>query len=385
MDGSDLIAFRRDLHAHPDLSGDEGATAARIAAALADLPGAQVVTGLGGHGLACCFAAPRPGPTVLLRAELDALPIPEQAVHGHASRRAGVAHLCGHDGHAAILLGIARQLARTPPPMGRVVLLWQPAEETGAGARAVLADPAFTALRADWAFALHNMPGLALGACAVAPGPASCASVGVRVQFRGVEAHAAHPETGRSPLAAMQELLDALAPRLRVTPIGPDFQLATLCHLALGQPSFGIAPATGVVQVTLRAVTDQGLGALEQDLLAAARAAAERHGLAHDVTRHDHFHATVNDPLAAGIVARAAQAAGLPAAPFDFPMRPSEDFGAFSATTRTALFFLGAGQDCPPLHNPAYDFPDALLAPGQAVFLHILADIWRGAGQGQGG
>ena len=373
-------ALRHALHQKPDLSGNEASTAALLAAHLSPLPGASLVSGLGGHGLAAVFHAPKPGPTVMLRAELDALPIAATSAVPYRSTRPGIAHLCGHDGHMAVLFGVAQHLSRTPPPVGRVVLLFQPAEETGAGARAVRADPAFALLRPDWAFALHNMPGLPLGACAVAPGPASCASVGVKLHLTGVEAHAAFPETGRSPLEAMQAILAGLAPCMRVAPMDPDFRLATLCHMALGQPSFGISPASGVMQITLRAISDEGLAALEAELLQAAQAEAVRHGLTLEITRHDHFNATQNDPEAAAIVAQAAQAAGLPRTDFDFPMRPSEDFGAFSAGTPTALFFLGAGEDCAPLHNPAYDFPDALLAPGVAVFLNILEQVWGGKG-----
>lgn len=372
------IALRHALHQSPDLSGDEAATATFLAKCLQDLSGVSLVAGLGGHGLAAVFASDHPGPTVMLRAELDALPIQDGGAVAHRSTKPGLAHLCGHDGHMAILFGVAQHLSRVPPPMGRVVLLFQPAEETGAGARAVLADPAFATLRPDWAFALHNMPGLPLGAVAVAPGPASCASLGLKLHLTGLEAHAAFPETGRSPLGAIQAILAHLAPYMHVAPMDPDFRLATLCHMALGQPSFGIAPATGTMQITLRAIRDDGLAELEAQVLHTAQAEAARHGLTLTITRHDHFNATHNDMQAAEIVAQAVQNARLPRADFDFPMRPSEDFGAFSAGTPTALFFLGAGEDCAPLHNPAYDFPDALLAPGVAVFLNILEQVWRG-------
>jgi amidohydrolase len=371
-----LTHLRQALHRNPDLSGEEGATADYLAACLAQYGPARIERGLGGHGLAVVFDSASDGPTVLLRAELDALPIQEQGAHAHRSVRDGVAHLCGHDGHMAVLVGIAQRLHRAPPLRGRVLLLFQPAEETGAGARAVLADPRFAALRPDWAFALHNMPGLPLGALAVAPGPASCASVGLALEFSGVEAHAAFPETGRSPAGALRGLLDWLAPLGVVPPMGPDFRLATLCHLSMGTPAFGIAPAHAKAMVTLRALSDDGLAALEGQAIAQAQAIAQDHGVGLAITRHDHFNATLNDPAAAGIVAHAAQSAGIARTDYPFPMRPSEDFGAFSAHTRTALFFMGAGQGCAPLHNPAYDFPDTLIDPAVRVFMQILQTIW---------
>ena len=377
MRDTDLITLRQALHHAPDLSGDEGATAARIVRALAPTHPSQILSGVGGHGVAAVFDSGRSGPTIMLRAELDALPIREAgAGRAHASGREGVAHLCGHDGHMAVLVGMAHALCAAPPPKGRVILLFQPAEETGAGARAVLADPAFDALRPDWAFALHNMPGLPLGALAVAPGPASCASVGLSVTLTGVEAHAAFPETGRSPARALGALIQSTLELSQVPPMGPDFRLATLCHMHMGMPAFGIAPAEATAFVTLRAVTDDGLASLEADIVAQVGALATETHLECRITRHDHFNATFNDPDAAAIVARAAQVAELPPAAYPFPMRPSEDFGAFSRHARTALFFLGAGVDCPPLHNPAYDFPDALITPAVRAFKAILHQIW---------
>jgi metal-dependent amidase/aminoacylase/carboxypeptidase family protein len=246
-----------------------------------------------------------------------------------------------------------------------LVLLFQPAEETGAGARAVLADPAFSPLRPDFAFALHNMPGLPLGAVAVAAGPASCASVGWRIAVTGRAAHAAFPETGRSPAP----LLARLVPHLASLPANT----ATLCHLNMGAPAFGIAPGQAVAHVTLRHASDAGLARLEQDLQ--AWLAANAGGLDVQITRHDHFNATLNDPNAATHVAAARQNLGLEQADFPFPMRPSEDFGAFSTHAKCALFFLGAGEDQPALHDPAYDFPDALIAPGVAMFRQVLAQV----------
>ncbi|SUZ30432.1 N-acetyldiaminopimelate deacetylase [Roseibaca ekhonensis] len=361
----DLSALRQALHRQPDPSGQEGGTARIIADALRGTAPDRLVTGLGGHGVAAVYDSGQPGPTVMFRAELDALPITEASGVAHASDRPGVAHLCGHDGHMAILTGLAGKR----PQRGRMMLLFQPAEETGAGARAVLADPAFTALRPDYAFALHNMPGLPLGAVAVAAGPASCASVGWRIAIAGREAHAAFPETGNSPAPFLARLVDHLA----ALPHCPDAAMATLCHLSMGAPAFGIAPGQAVANVTLRSNSDAGLARLETDLQSWLDTHAG--GLSVQITRHDHFNATVNDPIAAAHVNAARASLGIEHAAYTFPMRPSEDFGAFSAHAKCALFFLGAGETHPALHDPAYDFPDALIAPGVAMFGAILAQV----------
>jgi metal-dependent amidase/aminoacylase/carboxypeptidase family protein len=213
------------------------------------------------------------------------------------------------------------------------------------------------------------MPGMALGSVAVASGPASCASVGWRIALMGREAHAAFPETGISPAPFLARLTDHLA----TLPKGPKHAMVTLCHLNMGAPAFGIAPGQAVAHVTLRTISDSGLAALERALQ--DWVAAQADGLRVDITRHDHFNATLNDPAAAAHVAAARAALGLAEGDFTFPMRPSEDFGAFSAHAKCALFFLGAGEAHPALHDPAYDFPDVLIAPGVALFRTILARL----------
>ena len=152
-----------------------------------------------------------------------------------ASTIAGCAHMCGHDGHSVALLGCAHAFARKPPARGRVVLMFQPAEEDGSGAAAVIADPRFADLRPDMAFSWHNMPGLPLGEARFREGPMFCASVGLRVQLDGRTAHASQPETGNSPA----QPLAALGPG---GPMDGDFALVTVTHARLGEPNYGIAP-----------------------------------------------------------------------------------------------------------------------------------------------
>ncbi|MGL4415742.1 amidohydrolase [Roseinatronobacter monicus] len=368
-----LTHLRRRLHQAPEISGAEAASADTISQFLRATFPDQIVEGLGGHGLAVVYDSGQPGPNVMFRAELDALPIQGQAGLDYASQTPGVAHLCGHDGHMAILAGLGLWLGGNRPAIGRVILLFQPAEETGAGARAVLNDPKFATLRPDWAFALHNMPGMALGTVAVGAGPASCASVGLRLRFQGREAHASLPETGASPAPALAAVMAEVARHATAPPMGPDFRLATLCHLNMGVPAFGIAPAQAEAFVTLRTVSDSALERFEQDICAFAQAHAK--GVTLEITRHDHFNATHNDPQAATHVSRACTALGVQNGEFALPMRASEDFGAFSAGTRTALFFLGAGEGHPALHNRDYDFPDALIASGGTIFAQILTGI----------
>lgn len=372
----ELTTFRHLLHRFPEVSGQEAETAARVTTALQALGPDQIVTGLGGHGVAAVFAGAEAGPTVLFRAELDALPIEELSQAAHRSTLPGRGHLCGHDGHMTLLMGLARLLARQRPARGRVVLMFQPAEEDGSGARAVVADPRYDALRPDCAFAIHNWPGTPLGQARLAAGTVNCASQGLRIRLEGKTAHAGEPDKGRSPAAAMARLMAALVALGPGGALDAGFRLVTLTHARLGEPTHGIAPGEGEIWLTLRCVQDDQMAALRQAAIAMVEAEAVAEGLQASFTSHDDFAASVNAAEAVAQVARALEALGVGYDSEGLPERASEDFGVFGwGTTKSAMLFLGAGEASPALHNPDYDFPDDLIPMGVAIFHRIARDL----------
>lgn len=372
----ELTAFRRVLHRHPEVSGQEEKTARTVASALGALAPDGIVTGLGGHGVAARFDSGQPGPTVMIRAELDALPILELGDIPHASETPGTAHLCGHDGHSTILLGLARVLSRQRPASGRVVLMFQPAEEDGSGAAAVIADPRFAELAPNWALALHNMPGVVLGRAWLAAGPANCASVGLKIMLAGATAHASLPETGRAPTVALARLIDGLRALGPGGAMAPGFRLATITHIAMGEAAFGIAPGEAEVWVTLRGLTDADLATLLDQAQTLARTEAAKAGVDVTFSLHDHFHACHNHDAATAVLARALEANAVAYDAGDMPMRASEDFGRFASTgAKSAMLFLGSGIDHPALHTQTYDFPDDLIPIGAAIFHHAIREL----------
>lgn len=369
----DLTALRHALHRRPEISGEEAVTSTRIAQELEALGADRIWCGLGGHGVAAEFTGLEPGPTVLLRCELDGLPILEISDLAYASEVEGKGHLCGHDGHMVSLLGVATGLARRPAK-GRVILLFQPAEETGAGAKAVIEDARWPEIRPDYAFAYHNVPGRPLGEIGLRPGPGNCASRGMRILLEGKSSHAAVPEDGVSPGPAMAALMQAL-PGLGTGVIGdPDFALSTLTHARLGEPTFGIAPGLGELRVTLRCMTDDRMEALVAD----AQALVDRHcaDLSVEIAWHDIFLSVTNDPEATGMARQVALAQGRPVHEMPTPMRWSEDFGRIGGDgAQATMLYVGAGENHPQLHNPDYDFPDALIPIMTDMFLGIVTDI----------
>ena len=371
----DLIDFRHQLHRHPEISGEEEETARRVAHLLGAMKPARILTGLGGHGVAAVFDGAEPGPTLLFRSEIDALPIEEKTHVAHTSTVPGKGHLCGHDGHSTILLALGLGLSRAAPKRGRVVLLFQPAEENGAGAAAVIADSRFAEIRPDFAFSLHNLPGLALGRVALTDGPVNCASRGMKIKLSGKTAHASQPETGLSPMAAMASLMPALTALSRSAPPDRGFRLATVTHAALGERAFGIAPGDGEIWVTLRTLVDDSMAELCAEAEALARRAADAEGLDLDIAYDDIFLHCENAPEAVAHLARALDAEGVGHDKGSLPMRASEDFGRFRAVAPSAMFFLGSGENHPALHNPDYDFPDELIAIGARVFMRVVRDL----------
>ncbi|RXV66956.1 amidohydrolase [Roseovarius sp. A46] len=374
-DIADLTAFRRDLHRHPEISGKEAETARRVTAALGPHAPDHLLTGIGGHGIAATYAGAEPGPTVLFRCELDALPIAETGTAPHRSTVPGNGHLCGHDGHMAILAGLARLLSRARPERGRAVLLFQPAEETGAGAAAVLADPRFETVSPDYAFSLHNVPGMPLGHVSLIPGPVTCASRGMEITLTGRSAHASQPETGTSPMAALARLMPDLTALSHGTLDEAEFTLATVTHARMGPPAFGIAPGDATLHATLRTLTDDRMAALVNAAETLVSETAAAHGLSAEIAWHDIFAHSENHPEATRIIETALDALGLVHDGRGLPMRPSEDFGRFGHSARAAMLFLGAGQDHPALHNPDYDFPDDLIPTGVRIFHRIARDL----------
>lgn len=371
----ELTEFRRELHKRPEVSGEERKTARTIIAALEALSPKLILSDLGGHGVAAVFEGDCDGPTVLFRAELDALPIQELTDLPWISQHPGTGHLCGHDGHMTMLLALGRLIARKPISSGRVVLMFQPAEEDGSGARAVVSDPAFSEIAPDWAFAIHNEPGRPLGQVGIRAGLINCASQGLEIRLTGKTAHAANPETGGSPARAVGYLIAALSELGAGGQLDDEFKLVTITHIRVGEPSFGISPGEAVIYATLRTANDAAMAALATGAQKLAAEAAKETGLEVAFLVRDDFAASVNDLDASRLAVSAMDAIGVAMGDDGLPMRASEDFGVFGWNAKAAMLLLGSGESHAALHNPDYDFPDDLIPVGAAIFDRIARDI----------
>ena len=367
----DLIRLRRELHAAPELSNIEQKTARVITKLFRQFSPDQVIPSLGGNGVAFLFGSGRPGPTVMFRCELDAIPIHEENDFAYRSQISGVSHKCGHDGHMTIMAGLGYLISCNRPKQGQIILLFQPAEETGQGAVAVLDDPKFRNLDADYAFALHNLPGYPLEAILLKPGTINCASRGMIIQLTGITSHSAWPEDGLNPAIAMCNLIEALANLPSSSDLSQFYCKVTVVHARLGDPAFGISPGHAEVMATLRSETDEAMSNLVEHAIRLVKEKATFANLGYEISWAEEFAASSNDPGACDIVEKAGKAAGAEVIYLEAPLPVSEDFGQFSARIPGVMFGLGAGETCPGLHQADYDFQEELIGIGSRIFMEI--------------
>jgi amidohydrolase len=368
-----LEKIRQTLHRQAETSGIEAQTAGTLQKMLKGCRPDSLFSGIGGQGVLAQWRGPKSGPSLLFRAELDALPMDERdSLLVHKASCGLAAHKCGHDGHMAILIGLAQHLHSRPLKAGSLTMLFQPAEETGQGAKSVIEDRALADMHFDWVFALHNLPGFPMGQVVLRSGIFASASEGLRIDLQGRSSHAAEPHLGRSPMSAVATLITELQSLAQTsTPLEANAQ-CTLVYAKVGEETHGTSPGQARLCATLRSHQDECMQTLKAAALDRAQAVADSHRLELSTQWRESFPATRNHPDAVALVEQAAERLGLSLHRPEHPFAWSEDFGHFTNRFSGALFGLGSGEKHPVLHHPDYDFPDELLEPGVGLWISIL-------------
>ena len=372
MNLDELIQFRHKLHEGAELSDHESRTADTVARYLEQFKPSRIIRNIGGYGLAVLFESGNPGPRVLIRCELDALPIPDTPDLPYRSRQDGVAHKCGHDGHMAIVSGLAHEFGNGKLDRGTLILLYQPSEETGQGAARVIADEKFSEIQPDYVFALHNLPGFPMGNIIVKNDTFASASKGFIIELTGATSHAAEPDRGNSPALAVSHLISGLSAIPQFYTALHEAAQVTIIHSKIGERAFGTSPGTGTVMATLRAHKQDVMDRIADRCSDLAAKIATAFDLDYKIEFVEEFPATVNNPDCVKIVRDSAQKCGLDLTVREVPFSWSEDFGHFTNAHPGALFGLGAGDDVRALHHPSYDFPDEIIEPGIRIFKEII-------------
>jgi hippurate hydrolase len=383
-----IVALRRDIHAHPELCFEEHRTADLVARQLEGW-GIPVHRGLGKTGLVGVIEG-RPGPrSVGLRADMDALPVTELNRFAHASRHPGKMHACGHDGHTAMLLGAAQYLARHRDLDGTVYLIFQPAEEGGGGAREMIRDGLWERFPMEAVFGMHNWPGIPAGELAVCEGPAMASSNEFRITLRGRGAHAAMPHLGIDPVPVACQMVQAFQTIVTRNKKPIDAAVISVTMIHAGEAT-NVVPETCEIQGTVRTFTLEVLDLIEQRMREVAGHTAAAFGAQCEFTFKRNYPPTINHVREARFVRSVMQELVGEAATREFePTMGAEDFSFMLQDTPGAYFMIGNGVagDAPAddaamhglggcsLHNPRYDFNDAVLPLGASLWVRI-AQRW---------
>ena len=372
---SSIKDLRKKLHQYPELSGSEGNTAQLIHDFLLTQKPDEIIEGVGGHGVAAIYKFNSDGPVVGIRCELDALPIQEANEFSHRSFVDGVSHKCGHDGHMAIVVGLATWLKDQSFKSGKVVLLFQPAEETGKGADTVMKDRLFKDLQLDSIFALHNIPGEHKHAIITMDKGFSAEVQSFALSLEGIESHASEPEQGVNPAICTSKILTKLDALNVSDPMDENFAVLTPVYTTMGSKAYGISPAKAELHYTIRTWNSAKLYELKSKIFEKVEEICKEEEIKFGFDWFEYFPASENDPSANRYVTKAAKDNGFDVICRPYPFKFGEDFGWYSNKYKTTMFGLGAGKETPALHSANYDFPDEIIDTGIDMFKSIISQI----------
>lgn len=368
-----IIAFRQELHRFPELSGAEQQTAERIVCMLRAIGVDEIYQNIGGHGVVGVIHGETAGASVALRADMDALPIAEVNETGHASEHQGVMHACGHDGHAAMLMGAALSLLKNRPASGRVVLIFQPAEELGTGAPAMLEDGLLERFPVDAMFGLHNWPGVEAGRFVIHDRPHMASSDDFDIEFHAEGGHGAMPHLSSDPVLASGLFVTALQQIVSRNINPEDIAVVSVGSLQSGFAS-NVIPTSASLKGTARSFRPEVRHDIEKRIHDIAQGVALATGCTQTIDYRRSTPPVANDPdctvLSRSVVEELWGAEGL----VDHPISMgADDMGAFLEEVPGVYAWIGNGAGChaPQLHQPDYDFNDSILEKGSRFLSHV--------------
>ncbi|TDN67690.1 M20 aminoacylase family protein [Paraburkholderia sp. BL10I2N1] len=377
----EIQALRRTIHAHPELRYEETHTSDLVAKNLAAW-GIEVHRGLGKTGVVGILRRGSSPRSIGLRADMDALPIHELNTFEHRSRNKGKMHACGHDGHTAMLLGAARHLARHGDFDGTVVFIFQPAEEGGAGAQAMIDDGLFTKFPVDAVFGIHNWPGMPAGHFGVTEGPIMASSNEFRIEIKGVGSHAALPHNGRDPVFTAVQIANGLQGIITRNKKPLDTAVLSITQIHAGD-AVNVVPDEAWIAGTVRTFTTETLDLIETRLRKIAESTADAYDCSVNISFHRNYPPTINSSEEAQFAAEVMRDV-VGAENVDDAVEPTmgaEDFSFMLLARPGCYAFLGngegghrdAGHGAGPcmLHNASYDFNDDLLSVGSTYWVRL--------------
>jgi len=375
----DITAWRRDLHAHPELLYDVHRTAAAVAEKLTAFGCDEVVSGIGRTGVVGVIRGRKgAGQTIGLRADMDALPIEEATGLPYASTVAGKMHACGHDGHTAMLLGAARYLAETRNFAGMAVVIFQPAEEGGAGGKAMVDDGLITRFGIGEFYGMHNYPGMPVGSFGIRPGPMMAAADYITIDIEGHGAHAARPHLGIDPVVIGAHMITAMQTIVsrNVDPLKSAVVSITMVQAGNAD---NVIPQTVRLRGTARSLAEEVRVQLEERLNTLVEHTAAAFGAKAKLTYRRNYPVLVNHERQTEFAASVAKdIAGEERVDTDLPpMMGAEDFSFMLNERPGAFIWIGNG-DSAGLHHPKYNFSDEAIPFGTSYWVKLVETALAG-------
>lgn len=373
----EIMGWRRDLHAHPELMYDVHRTAAFVADRLREFGCDEVATGLGRTGVVGVIKGRKSVnggdlKAIGLRADMDALPIEEETGVAYRSTVPGKMHACGHDGHTAMLLGAARYLAETRNFAGDAVMIFQPAEEGGAGAEAMIKDGLMDRFRIEQVYGMHNSPGMPIGTFATRVGPAMAATDHINIHIEGLGGHAARPHKSIDSVLVGAQLITALQSIVSRSVDPLDAAVISICEFHAGNAR-NVIPQTAELFGTARTLTPEVRDLIEQRVREVVNGVAQLSGAKITLDYERSYPVLVNHAAETGIAARvAADVAGEGNVSSEIPpVMGAEDFAYMLEARPGAFIFIGNG-DSAGLHHPAYNFNDDAIVYGSSYWIKLV-------------
>jgi amidohydrolase len=372
----DIQAWRRDIHQHPELLYDVHRTAAFVAERLREFGCDEVATGLGRTGVVGVIKGRKPAgkgeiKTIGLRADMDALPIEEETNLPYASKTPGLMHACGHDGHTAMLLGAARYLSETRNFAGDAVVIFQPAEEGGAGAAAMIKDGLMERFAIDQVYGMHNGPGIPVGSFAIRSGPIMAATDAIDIRIEGHGGHAARPHKCIDSVLVGAQLITALQSIVSRSIDPLDSAVISMCEFHAGNAR-NVIPQTAELRGTVRTLTEEVRSLVEKRVHEVVAGVAQITGAKIDLVYERGYPVTVNHALQTDRATEVAkEIAGEGNVHETPPLMGAEDFSYMLEARPGAFIFCGNG-DSAGLHHPAYNFNDEAIVYGTSYWIKLV-------------
>lgn len=367
----DMVGWRRHLHQHPELGFDCHATAAYVAARLRDFGVDEIHEGIAQTGLVALIKGREAGGVIGLRADMDALPIEEATGADYASLVAGKMHACGHDGHTTMLLGAAKYLAETRNFAGTVALIFQPAEEDGGGGGVMVDEGIMDRFAIDQVYAIHNAPGFPAGMFMTGPGPVLAAVDTFHIHIKGIGGHAANPHETRDPIVCAVAVVQAINTIVSRNVYARDELVVSVTQIHAGSAENIIADKA-YINGTVRTFDPKVQDAVEARLQEIVAGQAASFGVEARVEYDRHYPATVNDVAKSEFAADVARDVSDQVIYQEAREMGAEDFSYMLQARPGAFMMLGQGQDSAGLHQPDYDFNDAIAPIGASYFARLV-------------